>query len=313
MAEVVSTSALRRAWQYWLDRCHQAPWSNPTFYGRTIGGVPTPWVDAVKALESALKATGYQAKSRWAYNFRGIGGRPCSCGNPGYCSLHAYGIAIDIDPAENPFIGGGFSWSKTKFTPTQIAAVEAIKNTKGEQMWTWGGRWQAKQDYMHFQARVDPQSTHVDWSTVVGEEQGEIETMSFAPMQIGDGYNSPEYGDRSAKGSDVAILQSMLNKAYGLTLAEDGDYGSRTAAALAQNVPGGTEQGPTGVPGGYMTGKVFENLLEAYVDAKVQKAVEELLASLPPGPPGPPGPEGPPGEVPDMSTYVQRGDDVTLT
>jgi hypothetical protein len=120
-------------------------------------------------LESALRATGYIPKSAWAYNFRGISGAVCTCTRYGNCSLHGQGIAIDIDPSLNPYISTRtFSWAKTKFTATQIAAVEAIKNTKGEQIWFWGGRWITIKDYMHFEPAVDPGSTAVDWSTVPG-------------------------------------------------------------------------------------------------------------------------------------------------
>ena len=291
MAEIVSTGALRRAWQFWLNRCHNAPWSNPTFYGRTIGGVPTPWVDAVKALESALMATGYVAKSRWAYNFRGIGGRPCSYGNPGYCSLHAYGIAIDIDPAENPFIGGGFSWSKTKFTPTQIAAVEAIRNTKGEQMWTWGGRWNTKQDYMHFQARVDPASTHVDWSTVAGKTEEDDVVLK-----------------RGDKGKLVGWYQAMLNAAgANPKLVRDEDFGPATEAAVKAEQKQ-QEVAETGEIDGPLAAFLSSyskrwaskwGITEDEADAKYAEKEH--------------GPHNEPTPPPDLSGYVQRGDDVTLT
>ncbi len=123
--------------------------TNILFYDRHIGGVANPTVDAFAALEAALQDTGYQPTSRWAYNCRKISGTT-------RYSLHAYGIAIDIDPAENPYVSGGLDWSKTKFTPEQIAAVEAIETTQDVKVWTWGGQWVTKQDYMHFQINTTP-------------------------------------------------------------------------------------------------------------------------------------------------------------
>jgi hypothetical protein len=132
-------------------------------------------VEAYGALEMALGATGYVPKSRWAYNFRGISGAICTCAVYGKCSLHGEGIAVDIDPTENPYIATStFSWSKTKFNSEQIEAVKAIKNTDGEQMWDWGGWWNTIKDYMHFELQVGPSSCKVDWTTVKGYKKDEM-------------------------------------------------------------------------------------------------------------------------------------------
>src|SRR5690606_38484702 len=176
MAVLSTTQRRRDAWAAagFLGRCRSGTWADPTFYGKKIGGVPAPLVDAYRALELALMATGYIALSRWAYNFRQItgGSKPCTCSSYGGCSPHAFGIAIDIDPAQNPYTSAAFSWSKTKFTSAQIKAVEAIRNTKGEQVWQWGGRWSSVRDYMHFEVQVDPGSVSIDWSTVAGADGG---------------------------------------------------------------------------------------------------------------------------------------------
>ena len=52
-------------------------------------------VDAFRALAAALTASGYRARSTWVYNCRSIAGS-------GGTSLHAYGLAVDIDPRHNP-------------------------------------------------------------------------------------------------------------------------------------------------------------------------------------------------------------------
>ncbi len=170
MAVLTSTRQKRDAWIEWLDHCRGGRFTNQSFFGKTIGGVPDVWASAIVALESALRVGGYTPKSAWAYNFRGIGGATCTCSNFGRCSLHGNGIAIDIDPRLNPFIRTTtFRWSDTAFTPEQIGFVEGILNTKGEQLWFWAGRWSSIKDYMHFETNVDPGSTDVDWTTVPKE------------------------------------------------------------------------------------------------------------------------------------------------
>lgn len=71
-----------------------------------------------------------------AYNFRLMRG-----GNR--LSMHAYGCAVDFDPARNGM--GNLKGHMSKFPE--------IINTFEQEGWTWGGRWRgASCDPMHFQA-----------------------------------------------------------------------------------------------------------------------------------------------------------------
>jgi hypothetical protein len=126
---------------------------------------------AFAALEQALRSTGYRPQSVWNYNCRDIKGQP------GRRSLHAYGLALDVDPDCNPHRRGAqaparFSraatqqdrcqdvragWADTAFTPEQVAAVEAIRTVDGLQVFAWGGRWMTSPDSMHFQVNVGPE------------------------------------------------------------------------------------------------------------------------------------------------------------
>ena len=179
MAVLTTTRQKRTAWIEWLDRCLDGKFVNQLFFGKTIGGVPDVWADAIVALELTLRAGGYTPKSAWSYNFRGIGGASCTCSSSGKCSLHGQGIAIDIDPRLNPYIRTSvFRWTSTAFTPAQVALLEGIRNTKGEQLWFWGGRWNSIKDYMHWETNVDPGSTEVDWATVPGATQGDGVTIT---------------------------------------------------------------------------------------------------------------------------------------
>ena len=83
---------------------------------------------------------------------------PCTGGTrSGHWSNHAYGLAIDLNPSENPYVGCGMSHdpSTRRFmdrsplrrgmvTPAVVAAFRSIG-------WGWGGSWSGStKDYMHF-------------------------------------------------------------------------------------------------------------------------------------------------------------------
>ena len=83
---------------------------------------------------------------------------PCTGGSgTGTWSNHAYGLALDLNPAENPYVGCGQTRDPTRaryldrsrlrkgmVTPAVIAAFRSIG-------WGWGGSWTgATKDYMHF-------------------------------------------------------------------------------------------------------------------------------------------------------------------
>lgn len=126
--------------------------------------------EAWAALDAALRRTGYRAERAWVYNCRDIKGTKSR-------SLHAYGLAVDIDPRWNPNRRTPderkvlFSTSPTQeerladvrrgvadtvFTEEQVKAVEAIRTIDGYQVFMWGGRWKTIKDTMHFQLGVTP-------------------------------------------------------------------------------------------------------------------------------------------------------------
>ena len=75
----------------------------------------------------------------------------------GTWSQHAYGLAVDVNPSENPYVGCGQSRDPTlrrfrnrsrhlkgMVTPRSIQAFQSIG-------WGWGGSWAGNtKDYMHF-------------------------------------------------------------------------------------------------------------------------------------------------------------------
>jgi uncharacterized protein YcbK (DUF882 family) len=162
----LTTRTLREAWA--SSRCNDADMVTVEFLGRRtpINRVAR---DAYEALAQALESTGYRAKSAWSYNCRKIR-------NSENWSLHAYGLAIDIDPSCNPHRVGNpaparFSAAATQdercadvhanradtnFTREQIAAAESIRTVDGLRVFSWAGHWRRSPDAMHFQIDVTP-------------------------------------------------------------------------------------------------------------------------------------------------------------
>jgi hypothetical protein len=85
---------------------------------------------------------------------------PCSGGNgTGSWSNHAYGMAVDLNPVENPYVGCGMSRDPTaqsyrdrsRHRRGMVTArvVKAFRSIG----WGWGGSWAGNtKDYMHFSA-----------------------------------------------------------------------------------------------------------------------------------------------------------------
>jgi hypothetical protein len=85
---------------------------------------------------------------------------PCSgASGTGQWSEHAYGLAVDLNPIENPYVGCGQTRQRASVpylnrsrlrpgmvTPKVVRAFSAIG-------WGWGGSWSGTtKDYMHFSA-----------------------------------------------------------------------------------------------------------------------------------------------------------------
>jgi len=83
---------------------------------------------------------------------------PCTGGRgTGSWSMHAYGLAVDLNPVENPYVGCGQSRDpaaqryrdrsrhrRGMVTPRVVGAFRSIG-------WGWGGSWSGNtKDYMHF-------------------------------------------------------------------------------------------------------------------------------------------------------------------
>lgn len=88
------------------------------------------------------------ANNTSAFNYRQItGGKRLS--------NHAYGRAIDINPATNPYIKGTLVLPPgAKYDPAAkgaLTADSAITRTLVKLGWGWGGTWGDRKDYQHFE------------------------------------------------------------------------------------------------------------------------------------------------------------------
>jgi len=88
-----------------------------------------------------------------SFNCRDITGRP------GKFSNHSWGRAIDINPLTNPYVkgplvlpkGGAAYLDRNKTYIGGIMPDSYIVRLFTKKHWTWGGTWQDRQDYQHFE------------------------------------------------------------------------------------------------------------------------------------------------------------------
>ena len=109
---------------------------------------------ALKHIDAIVVKYGYRIrlKDTGAYNDRNIDGTNVK-------SLHAYGIAIDINWLSNP----AGDHLVTDMPRAMVEEIEAITTVGGQQVFRWGGDWndnniqdESFYDAMHFEAQASP-------------------------------------------------------------------------------------------------------------------------------------------------------------
>lgn len=152
-----STDTLR---SIWAPAC-QGPFAKVTLYGGGVVVVDPLIVLAVKALDACLRAYTYEATAPdvGAYNCRPI------TGGTKY-SLHAYGIALDINWQANPY----GKRLVTDMPEEMRAAIKGIRTNGGAQVWRWGGDYAGNKDAMHYEVVASPGelAQGIDPSTIPG-------------------------------------------------------------------------------------------------------------------------------------------------
>jgi hypothetical protein len=75
-------------------------------------------------------------------------------------SAHAYGLAVDVNPFQNPYRRGdlvlpelaGAYLDRDRRRPGMVRPGDAVTAAFAGLGWTWGGTWRTPKDFMHFSA-----------------------------------------------------------------------------------------------------------------------------------------------------------------
>ncbi|MCL2566073.1 MAG: M15 family metallopeptidase [Defluviitaleaceae bacterium] len=94
------------------------------------------------------------ANNSSAFNFRYIAGT-------NIISRHGFGMAIDINPIQNPYLRGdvllpaaGYAYlDRDNVRPGMIVPGDVVYTAFISRGWTWGGNWTSLLDYHHFERR----------------------------------------------------------------------------------------------------------------------------------------------------------------
>lgn len=171
-------------------------------FGPTHLRVAPPSVDAWRALEAVLLEHNYQIRKNdtAAYANRAITGgtKP---------SLHAYGIAADVDWQTNPYkktpdkrqvifsnkpsqderaLDVRFGRADTDMTPQMVDEVLGIVTLGKQGVFAWGGNFKSSKDTMHFQLDVTPEelSVGIDWSSANLTDASPVSAPSGQPDTV---------------------------------------------------------------------------------------------------------------------------------
>lgn len=142
---MLSTSQLRAAW---APACKPAS-SRITIslYGNGRITVDRRCEQAFRSLDKCLVRHNYKTRAAdtGAYVCRRI------TGGSGY-SLHAYGIAADLNWNSNPY-GKRLI---TDMPPAMVRDIKALRTRNGKQVFGWGGDYRTNKDAMHFEVVCTP-------------------------------------------------------------------------------------------------------------------------------------------------------------
>lgn len=103
---------------------------------------------------------GSDERSLAADNTAGFNCRYTVGPGPRRWSTHAYGLAIDINPVENPYLESGrvhpragrAYLDRSNVRPGMAVRGGVLVSAFASVGWQWGGRWTGTPDYQHFSA-----------------------------------------------------------------------------------------------------------------------------------------------------------------
>lgn len=216
-----ASTAQLRAW--WAPACKFAG-VTLSLHGTGRVHVDRRCADAVRALNACLV--------RWDYRTRkgdtgAFSCRPITGGDD--WSLHAYGIALDLNWLSNPY-GRKLV---TDMPAGMVGAILAIKTKAGLQVFRWGGHYSKNKDGMHFEVVLSPAqlAAGIDWRTVP------TATVAWAP-EAGPSGIPRTVLRQGATGKDVSRIQWTLNVLRPITglphlvITNPAGWGGRTTEAV---------------------------------------------------------------------------------
>jgi hypothetical protein len=112
----------------------------------------------IRRLEPVSRYRGSDRAAMAADNTSAFNCRRVNSAATGAWSMHAYGLAIDVNPVENPYVwSGGVSppagrahLDRTRYRPGYAVEGGVLVRAFASVGWQWGGRWGSAKDYQHF-------------------------------------------------------------------------------------------------------------------------------------------------------------------
>lgn len=114
----------------------------------------------IRRMEPIDAFRGSDSDSTAADNTSGFNCRYAVAPGPRRWSQHAYGLAIDVNPVENPYVLGGVArpaagaayLDRSRYRPGMAVSGGVLVRAFAAVGWQWGGRWRGSPDYQHFSA-----------------------------------------------------------------------------------------------------------------------------------------------------------------
>jgi hypothetical protein len=112
----------------------------------------------IRRMEPVETYGGSDDASMAADNTSGFNCRPAVASGPPRWSSHAYGLAIDVNPVENPYLLDGRTLppagtdylDRAVHRPGMAVAGGVLTSAFAAVGWSWGGSWSGNPDYQHF-------------------------------------------------------------------------------------------------------------------------------------------------------------------
>ena len=148
---MTSSSQVRAWWDAW--ECQPSRYTKVSFPGEGRS-----WALSVADASAPVWRAVAQIMESEPYLFRESAGGTYNCRPP---SLHAYALALDLNPSVNPMRNP----LTHEYPDTFITRMEGIR-ASGNQAIMWGGRWSSSNppDAMHWQINVAPEDcSYVTW------------------------------------------------------------------------------------------------------------------------------------------------------